>query len=929
MPVIRRPHSCRNPPLHGCACILLIGFIFLIALSHHAHAQAPDTAPPTYRKLTLNGIPDGDKMPQDIDRTDQESEQSFVDALTLHLRHATTDIFVPLATNLPELMVRRNIFSSAWPAGGSLPPDHRPDLPFGDCWTSGLAANIHIIQPDPPGPIYAVAMDEQGMIHTFIETLASPGTPRFCPVPSPDNEQQTTAMSLEINPAGDFIFHRKFGTTLVYSGSSPIQLTEASPESGKPAVTHTWFRLSTISSRAGSSYSYLYYVGNHGLIPDEIAYFTQRIHIQRNPAGQVSRMTDPMGGDLLCEYRASTLPHGGPLLIRMVKQPIDGKRAYIRYDYSETTEPSAAGQQQFLHCDVSQIADPRGKTYQFNYNFDHSTATHGMPRCISSVVMPDASGTSEFFNLSTRMPDETKSIRMTFVRDAADNGILFRFLGNDTVSLDATPPGPAPASPQPLRFAVFKSMEVSYFQGSNFNMSGTNGFTLGHGTKLLGREQYDFDVGTCMGLVQATDLSGNTTRFAYGDPIPHSSSTPANPFAVRQRDVTGCVNALSIRKDITYDQDTRLINGIVDEEGRVTTYQIDSKRGLTTAVTTYADVAALMSGHPFASTTYEYADPVFPSFQTRQTIKKIPSPDSPSWETDLVTSYEPDTLGRVTREIRNPGGLNLVFRYGYDLNENKLFTVYPNGYLTQFTYDSHNNLTRIDRPSEDKPTSESFFDPSGNKIRETADNGDTTTVTEFDALSRITRKTVTKKGLQAVTVFKYAYNRVNSKTLNTTDDGDIYHYKYDGLQRPTKISGVDGGTSILEYGKNCGGALFSTSTFHSTRVSSPDGSQITDYQYDPLYRVTSVTANKDATNPPDISTFKYDAIGNLISETSPDGKTTRYVYDPLYRLVQTIYPGNKTDRIFYTSTGLPYRTTNGSESVEQKYDPAGYVIQTH
>ena len=910
------------------ASFLIIPFLISLVPAKQAWGMPWEASPPTYRKIALNGRNVSDKMPQDIEQTDQEPEETYIDALTLQLRHATTDIFVPLASNLPELMVRRNVQSATWSLNGRLPPERRPDLPFGNCWSSGLAANIHIIEGSPSEPVHVEVTDDQGMVHQFIKVFDARMQLHFCPLPSSNNEQETAAMSLE-KKDGNYIFYRKFGTRLVYEDSSKIEIGEAAAKQGESPVKHTYFRLSTIENRAGSRCAYTFYDDNHGIIPDEIAYLTQRIHIERNARGQVVRMIDPQGGDILCEYRDSKLPQGGALLVRLSEQQaVKGGRPVTLYDYDEANEPSGDGQPEFLHCDISRISDPRGKTYLFEYELDRSCAEHGLPRCLRKVSLPDKIGITEFFNYSKRNPDEKQSVRMTYVRDAVGNGRLYRFLENDTVTLDSTNMGKPGAKIHPPQLAVFKRMEISNYQGSNYHVSNKEGFVSDVGMKLLGREECEFDVGTGMGLVKATDLSGNAMHFHYANDYSKPAWMPASPFALHRRDVTEYVNALGAKKHFDYDGETRLLTRAVDENDQVTDYEIDQKRGLIKAIRTYANEDSLKAQHPFTATEYEFNNPRFPAFITKKTIKKIPSANNPPWETDLVVTYEPDVLGLTAREIKNPGGLNLIFRYGYDLNGNKLFAIYPDGYVIQFTYDGRNHLIRVDRPQDNKPPREMGYDLSGNKIRETEPDG-TITEMEYDGASRMVKKKVTKKDVAYGTkYFEIIYNAVGSKLYDTTDEGETYTLEYDGLQRTTKMTADDGSKSLFEYGKNCGSDLFESSQIKATRITSSPGQQVIVKEFNANYQKIEVSKTDGTTTSPQISKYEYDLVGNLTLETSPDGGQTCYKYDPLNRLVQTIQPDKKTAETFYTSTGLKFATTDGTaERVEKEFDAAGYVVE--
>ena len=196
---------------------------------------------PKFRKIGLNGFPISDSKPQAEGETDQEPEETYVDALTLSLSHETTDIHIPIPGAELALAVRRNATSEVHgDHQASLPVEFIHDRPFGLGWRSGLTANIKFVYhlPDPnagsgcaadrPDPDYAYVTDENGSTHRFVKVFQKPQDPNsdfaFVPIPSNRTEQEGFLMSLEFVENGvghaddEYIFRRKFGTTLYFNG---------------------------------------------------------------------------------------------------------------------------------------------------------------------------------------------------------------------------------------------------------------------------------------------------------------------------------------------------------------------------------------------------------------------------------------------------------------------------------------------------------------------------------------------------------------------------------------------------------------------------------------------------------------------------------------------------------------------------------------
>jgi RHS repeat-associated protein len=314
-----------------------------------------------------------------------------------------------------------------------------------------------------------------------------------------------------------------------------------------------------------------------------------------------------------------------------------------------------------------------------------------------------------------------------------------------------------------------------------------------------------------------------------------------------------------------------------------------------------------------------------------------------------------DSRGNTT-EVEDALGHTTTMGYTTDFNRlDWLRDARDN--LTDFAYDSGGNLTSITYPDG---SAETFgYDAVGNVVSVTNRRGDTITFT-YNALGQATRKdypdgrwaTYTYDAVGRLTAatdlsgtttleyddrgfltrieypsghwFTFAYNDAGRRTQRVSDDGFALKYHYDAAGRLERLADGDG-TELVRYEYDGNGRLAreckgnGTYTTHQYDAAgqvtnmvnyAPDDAVQSrfDYTYDVNGNRTSMTTLEGTT------TYEYDAIGQLVGVTYPDGRQVSYEYDAV---------GN---RISVTDDGS---TTNYATNNMNQYDQVGDVTYTY
>ena len=982
----------------------------------HLFIGTDESTGPRYRKVALNGLPMPDEKPQAQDETDQEKEETYVDSFSLLLRHSTTDVFVPLVGGELSLSVRRNLESETWNDRYGIWAENRVDEPFGVGWSTGLTPHVQFVtQTVPPNDSdcpagqppanYAYVTDENGTSHRFLMgSLPSGNTIQlvFFPLPTGRNEEDSFLDTLQVTPGSgttptgfptSFTFKRKFGTTLVFQLVTTLEsITYADNEhtSSGAYVTYDYARAISVTDRYQNSLQYTYTNGNSTLIPDSIAsasvaqanpvYDGRSISITRTTDNKhIDSLTDPNGTTIKYQYSTSNVPAGQNPAAHVVPVLTQVTRAYGKneasstiYSYTPAYEvdgsPVASGDSSFYDYQINLqgIQDGRTNTYQFQYRVDHSRYNYdsrvgyyvvtGLPMNVVNVIPPIGPATT-FTNNSkvyigyttpttsqpTAMP-VMKGLRESQIQDAEGHLRTYDFTNGQIISL-------------------------SEFQDaiSHTHDPRQNPLMIVYGTMTVtvpgGKESFQFDLNAGMALTQTTDFSGNSTTFTHTDTWNPLSTPPYNqlyswmqpnpPFPIGlYTDPNSQLNAKGDTKYFRYDPTWRVMDRVLDEEGRLTIYTINPANSLRTAEDIYpagavapGQITATPSGSPVQHTDFAYTNATFPAFMTSKTVRTLSG--DPAWAKDLVVQYTPDAQGHVLTETTDPNTLKLTTTYSYDNNGNKKSARNPRLYTTSFKYDGLNRLYETDYPPDANYAGVAVkktygYDGNSNKISETDENGHSTLFV-YDALNRLTDTGRDMNGDGKLTrndnggdlITSTGYNWVNSKTSLTDPNGNVTTMGYDALQRlstKTAPAPLNYLTQYFYTGVNPGGNCFDSSSFKPTSIVDVARGYTTAVTYDALYRETARSVEYDLSSGATSTTQTgYDKVGNPTQITDPLLNVTLKTYDALNRLTGTTYANKTADQASestaYTSTGLAWQFTDGNtKTTTKQYDTAGRVV---
>jgi len=567
-----------------------------------------------------------------------------------------------------------------------------------------------------------------------------------------------------------------------------------------------------------------------------------------------------------------------------------------------------AGQQTAFTVDatgnLTQVSYPDTTKQQFAYDNRHLLTGHTDQNQQTTTHRYDGYGRIAEVTEAARPvydPATGQSTNLQTVRSFTPSDSHYGFINNSVVG---NPESPAPAVPTSSDLVD----RVTYERGGRSGTTSRWGSWLETTNGIGWRTRYQRD--NANNVTQITSPGNDCVEFNYdgrGNVIEYiqMESDQCN------REDGDRLPELMQRWHYSYESRFNQIKTEIDPLGYTTTYIYDYEENAGSAgnlIRIEYPETALESGTftPTMSFTYNALGLL----------------DSMTDEAGIVTRYRYNANGLLTGMTENEGGLNLVttfqdfdvagrpqtviyprtniYRYRYDAWGRVVSETDPLGVVTQYTYDSNGNLTRL--------------------IEDFTEDGTTgrNVVTEFtyDADDRMLSRQTGVDSFTYTDRYRYDVNGKlagysDSEEHNTSFDYDAADYLI-GVSNPLSQSTsfkYDGFGNLYQATQADGGILHSfNNSFNNMVTLSPPGQHAHQFHYSKRNELTVY-------EPPyfDFSstktTYSYNALGQLTGVNRPDSKSIAYRYDTALRLKQVTQPRGTTTYSYNATTSQLTRIT--------------------
>lgn len=281
-----------------------------------------------------------------------------------------------------------------------------------------------------------------------------------------------------------------------------------------------------------------------------------------------------------------------------------------------------------------------------------------------------------------------------------------------------------------------------------------------------------------------------------------------------------------------------------------------------------------------------------------------------------TTFYEWDELDRLTAVITSKNevkgdGDDLALAYEYDLAGRRTALVYPGGERIEYTYDDAGRMLTVTNLTRSLLFTYAYNATNGLLSSLSRPNGIDTDYA-YDGMGRLTNIWHHRAGGGELVVnFGYVLDAAGRATqFRTTETGGVERveqYTYDRFDRLAEaVYSEDGVLDVndrtVRYSYDGNGNRLSMTTKVDDAVA-----EVRLYQYGNENRLLRVTDGSNAV----LSTYDYDAAGNMIQETTAD-RTRFFSYDER-NLLTSVIDGSNYVTYAYNGDGQRVRKTINGE----------------
>ncbi|WP_298814483.1 RHS repeat-associated core domain-containing protein, partial [uncultured Chloroflexus sp.] len=589
---------------------------------------------------------------------------------------------------------------------------------------------------------------------------------------------------------------------------------------------------------------------------------------------------------------------------------------------------------------IVSITDPNGNTSRFAYDaLNRLVRIETAAGQVTTYTYDSGGNLVRFTNprgFSTTFAYDAAN-RLVSVTDALNQTTSFRYDANGNLIASIDPAGIVTAyrydaldrlealiqNERPGAAATSTQNVTTRFA---YDLAGNLRFVFDPRGRYVTEYQYDAD----MRLTRIIDAEGGVTTFAYDRVDNIVAVTDANGHTTTYR-YDGLDRPVQITNPeghavrFVYDQLNNLIQ-ITDARGFTSTYAYD---GLDRVVRFTDNLGGVWR--------YQY-----------DAAGNLLARTDANGQT---TGYAYDVAYRLISRADAEG---YVTRWSYDLNDNLLTYTDGNGNTSSLTYDALDRMVTYTNPENE--TTAYRYDWMGNLTARIEADG-VVTGYGYDSLYRLNSVTFNQRSDQpagaAVNVTtRYQYDEVGNLVLIRDANGNLNSFAYDGLNRV--IQEVDALGNIWRYAYDHASNLIEridalrNRTRYSyypddrlARIDYHDGTFVA-YAYDENNNVLTVTNELGTTErrydplnrlieERDVhgrqTRFSYDAVGNRIGLTYPDGRTVRSSYLKNNWLASTIDPEGRETRYIRDGVGNLVRQENPNNTVTvQTFDKANRIL---